>query len=683
MTMSSDARSALPENLRAVLELPPPPGDPLDAIEHVVILVQENRGFDHYFGTLRGVRGYADRSAMLLPGSRDSVFAQPSGSQPSGSQPSGDRAAPVTPHPADEQELYGQPHNWSDGHEAWNDGRMDGWVPAKGARTMSYFDRSRIPFYYALADAFTICDDYHCSVLGPTSPNRNYLFSGMTGFEPADAARPGMRAVDNDADRPGHPGYDWTSYPERLEAAGVSWRVLHEWDDFGSTNAAFFRPLKEIGRKAAAKTGHANTQFFYDALLAADAADRPEMLARLAEGVAGLSEDERSLYDRALHRVPPDNLEAEFRSLLAAGDLPTVTWFVTKMPDSEHPDSRDAARGMRLTERLLDTLASFPEFFAKTVFLLTYDENDGFFDHVPPPVPTPGTAGEEYVEGQPIGLGMRVPMLVVSPWTRGGYVSSETFDHTSVLRLLERVTGVAEPNISAWRRAVCGDLTSVLRSGERGSVRPAPVVARGFGSEAAASWLPVQEAGVRWALPLPYQPDSFLIAVPGGVELTLRNDGTATAHLTAYDNLAESGAARHYDVAPGASVTDFFAAAAPSAAYDVSCYGPNRFLRRFTGSVPGCELGTAIDPQADGGTLRVFLVNDSEQPATFRLEAVHYQDTEIRTVTVPAGGHAEEAWPVGRGAHGWYDITVGVDADPTWSRRLIGHIETGEDSVSG
>src|SRR6266568_1795193 len=101
MTMSSDARSALPENLRAVLDVPPPPGDPLDSIEHLVILVQENRGFDHYFGTLRGVRGYADRSAMLLPGSRNPVFAQPSGD-----------AAPVTPYPADEQELFGQPHNW-------------------------------------------------------------------------------------------------------------------------------------------------------------------------------------------------------------------------------------------------------------------------------------------------------------------------------------------------------------------------------------------------------------------------------------------------------------------------------------------------------------------------------------------------------------------------------------------
>src|SRR5205085_5303921 len=100
----------------------------------------------------------------------------------------------------------------------------------------------------------------------------------------------------------------------------------------------------------------------------------------------------------------------------------------------------------------------------KTVLLPNFDENDGYFDHVPPPVPrTPaGGNGPDWFNGQPVGLGPRVPMIVVSPWTVGGYVSSEIFDHTSVLRFLERWTGVAEPNISDWRRALCGDLTSAF-----------------------------------------------------------------------------------------------------------------------------------------------------------------------------------------------------------------------------
>ena len=99
----------------------------------------------------------------------------------------------------------------------------------------------------------------------------------------------------------------------------------------------------------------------------------------------------------------------------------------------------------------------------KTVFILNYDENDGLFDHVVPPTAPPNTPGE-YVQGLPIGAGFRVPCVVVSPWTAGGWVSSERFDHTSVLRFLEKVTGVREPNITAWRRKTFGDMTSVLRS---------------------------------------------------------------------------------------------------------------------------------------------------------------------------------------------------------------------------
>ena len=86
----------------------------------------------------------------------------------------------------------------------------------------------------------------------------------------------------------------------------------------------------------------------------------------------------------------------------------------------------------------------------------------GMFDHVPPPVPPAGTANE-FVDGLPIGLGFRVPAIVVSPWSVGGYVCSDVLDHTSLIRLIEARFGVPEPNLSAWRRAACGDITTSLR----------------------------------------------------------------------------------------------------------------------------------------------------------------------------------------------------------------------------
>src|SRR5205085_9983779 len=118
---------------------------------------------------------------------------------------------------------------------------------------------------------------------------------------------------------------------------------------------------------------------------------------------------------------------------------------------------------------VLNTLVSNPSLWAKTALFITYDENGGFFDHVPPPTPATGTAGEYLTVSPlpsdaggvtgPIGLGFRVPTLVVSPFSRGGYVSSGVFDHTSLLRFIETRFGAEVPNLSAWRRSVTGDLT--------------------------------------------------------------------------------------------------------------------------------------------------------------------------------------------------------------------------------
>lgn len=209
--------------LRNVLADPAPRNGRLSDIKHVVLLMQENRSFDHYFGTLSGVRGFDDRHALRSPTGR-SVFYQPYDANPDGY---------LLPYHLDSrntaaQAIKSMSHEWRVQHQAWNGGRMDNWLPAhlaadgaKGPFTMGYFNRQDIPFHYALADAFTICDSYHCSVLGPTHPNR-YMYISVTIDPDGEFGGP---ALDNGA---ATGTYSWTTYPERLVEAGVSWRIYHD-----------------------------------------------------------------------------------------------------------------------------------------------------------------------------------------------------------------------------------------------------------------------------------------------------------------------------------------------------------------------------------------------------------------------------------------------------------------------
>ena len=159
-----------------------------------------------------------------------------------------------------------------------------------------------------------------------------------------------------------------------------------------------------------------------------------------------------------------------------AGTLPQVSWVVTNQAFSEHPDGAPHD-GAYYVNQVLKALNADPDVFNSTLVIIDYDENDGQFDHVPPPVPAPGTTDEFYLEASarhpqplPVGLGFRVPLLLISPWTRGGWVTSEVSDHTSVIQFLEKWTEALGkpaicPNISAWRRSVCGDLTGAFDFG--------------------------------------------------------------------------------------------------------------------------------------------------------------------------------------------------------------------------
>jgi phospholipase C len=407
--------AVLPPNLRKALASAPdgPPRGSLRDIKNIVILMQENRSFDHYFGAMPGVRGFSDPAAIKLPDGRP-VFYQPDPGHADGyllpfHYDTMTTSAQATP---------GTDHSWPTQHQAWNSGKMDSWVAAKGEFTMGYFDRDDVPFHWALAEAFTICDNYHCSVLGPTNPNRLHMFTGM--LDPNGTG--GGPIIDNS------PAFNnvilsWTTYPERLQRAGISWQVYQEEDNYDDNSLAWFKQY-----------GNAPTS--------------------------------SPLYQRGMLKKPAGWFEDDARH----DRLPQVSWLVAPSAQTEHPDYFPAA-GAEYIAQKLDAIAANPDVWAKTAFILCYDENDGMFDHVPPPTPPAGTASE-FVQGQPIGLGFRVPAVVVSPWTTGGYVYSDVLDHTSLIRFVEARFGVREPNISDWRRQTCGDFTSAFRFASRPAAYP-------------------------------------------------------------------------------------------------------------------------------------------------------------------------------------------------------------------
>ncbi|MFE4023950.1 phosphocholine-specific phospholipase C [Streptomyces sp. NPDC059101] len=654
------------------------------AIKNVVVLMQENRSFDHYFGMLRGVRGFADRNAVELPDG-GSVFEQPG---PPGAQH-------VLPFPVREaaaaqkkdlQYIGALDHSWEGGHRAWNNGWMDNWTAAKSSATMAHYDRQDVPLHYELADTFTVCDAYHSSIHSSTSPNRNHLVSGWTGFEPGS----GKRAVGNDAyDEDTHTGYTWTTYPERLEKAGRTWRVYQEWDNFTDNNLEFYASFKAVAHKALAKVdGVHNMTAYYGKLAGASDAERTRLAGLLEDGVKALSKAERSLFERALRRGDPHSTVAAFAADVASGKLPEVSYIVPSAADSEHPGDSSPIESATLVYKVLDALGSHPDVWRHTALFLTYDENDGFFDHVPPPVPPAGTAGE-FWEGKPVGLGMRVPMLVISPWTVGGYACSQVFDHTSITRFLERWTGIEEPNISAWRRTVCGDLTTAFdfsRGRRQPSVhQPGPIPpfsGRWKPLPPVHQALPQQEHGTRPARALPYQPDADGGFDPGAgtFRLSVRNGGTASAHLALHPYAKEFDTPQHRDVRKSAE----WAVPVKGGGYRFTVTGPNGFRREFAGTAQGAAAGVRIGSRIDAARreLHLTLINPGGTDLTVTLTPLAYADTAPRTLVVRAGGTRTVAHAAGD-AHGWYDLELKTAEDGSFHRRLMGHVENGKESVTG
>lgn len=397
-------------------------------IEHVVILTQENRSFDHYFGSYRGVHGFSDNSP---------AFQQP--------DPLNTTISPVgrlLPFHLDTSQVnaactHDISHDWVPQHQSWNTGKMDGFVNSRLAinasdavLTMGYYMRADLPYYYALADAFTICDNYFCSVMGPTDPNRLYCMAASLDPDGKHGGPILQTIVNNRSSMYGRLTY--TTMPEQLQARGISWKIYSSPDE---------------------------------TILGGILSDN------VLSYFANYQDPSSVLHQNAFGPQFP----VDFLSDIATGNLPQVSWLIGSVVTSDHPPA-PSVFGENVLSLIVTALMANPALWAKTVLFVNYDENGGFFDHVPPvtapagtpgeyvtapAVPDPSVIGNPSVNG-PIGLGFRVPMLIISPFSRGGFVSSDLFDHTSVLRFLETRFGAEVPNVSAWRRATVGDLASAF-----------------------------------------------------------------------------------------------------------------------------------------------------------------------------------------------------------------------------
>lgn len=673
-------------------------------VKHVVILTQENRSFDNYFGTLKGVRGFGDRFTIPLTQGRK-VWEQYDANKNK-----------VYPYHLDSsrgnaQRVSGTPHSWTDGQFAWDHGRMGNWVQYKQPQSMGYYKQQEVDFQFALANAFTLCDAYHCAMHTGTNSNRMFIWTGTNGPTGANVA-----SVVNDLDDigPSTVGYDWTTYPERLQQAGVTWKVYQNMpDNFTDNPLAGFKQYRRANELSGKPVNNNSDCPAYDPAIDAT----------------------QPLYKGIANTMPDGGFLGTFKEDIAKGQLPQVSWLVAPATYSEHPGPSSPVQGAWYIQEVLNALTERPELWSQTVFLINFDENDGFFDHVPSPsAPSIDVSGEvcgkstltkeqmsyEYAThakasaGQPnftdpkvsngvgvYGPGIRVPMYIISPWSRGGWVNSQVFDHSSVIRFLEQCFGVQEPNISPYRRAVCGDLTSAFNfktpnllpldnlsgkksKSEADAIRKAQEGMAQVIRPLSQSY-PVQEIGVRLSRALPYilHTSAKVDAAKKTVKLMFSNTGTHAAVFHVYDKLNLDAIPRRYMVEAGKQLDDVWKT--KDNQYDLWVLGPNGFHRSFTGNVAQVSQFEALPEirvcmEECNPKLFLKVRNDGTQTAKLIVKANAYLQNktwQIETTTA----EKELSWDMSEFG-GWYDFTVTIQNEPSFSRRFAGRIETNEDSIS-
>jgi len=817
--------SALPASIQRAMAIDPKPGTTFLDAEHIVVLMQENRSFDHCYGTLRGVRGYNDPRAIQLP-NKNLVWLQ--------SNAKNETYAPFRLNLKDTKATWmsSLPHSWSNQVDARNNGKYDQWLLVKKSGnkewapmplTLGYYNREDIPFYYSLADAFTICDQNFCSSLTGTTPNRLYLWTGTLRDEQNAQSKANVWNSDVDYGRDAH----WTSFPERLEDNGVSWKIYQneisfagledekdgmlanftdnpiEW--FAAFNVGFAtghikylqRRLKELPtdiktmkEKVAAASGEELKKLTkkleeLNAELVRTTSDAEKFTKANFEK---LSQRSQNLHNKAFTtnisdpdyheletltykdgdtertvQVPKGDILHQFRTDVNGGKLPTVSWLVAPGEFSDHPGS--PWYGAWYVSEVLDILTRQEEVWKKTIFILCYDENDGYFDHVPPFTAPhkPGTGkvsegidtGIEYVTKEeeqakkyvradevresPIGLGYRVPLVIASPWSRGGYVNSQVCDHTSIIQLMEQFlqhkTGkpIKETNISAWRRTVCSDLTSVFRpfNGEKITVPfpernefietiynakfkklpdefkllTAAEIAKINADPATAEWMPKQEKGTRVANALPYElyvggklgadKKTFEISFEAGNKIFGKQAAGAPFNVYAPGKYLQEATqtmepvrAWSYAVKAGDQLKDTWPLAAFDAAhYHLRVYGPNGFYREFAGDAndPQVEVQCSYQRSLTNsrkltGSVELKLINHGSAAAAFAINDLGYHKGELKK-TVAGRTTATLVIDLSK-SQGWYDFSVKVTGSSSFEQRYAGRVETGKESIS-
>ncbi|SDP07108.1 phospholipase C [Phyllobacterium sp. YR620] len=737
--------SMLPPAIQQALAIPPNNATgTIRDVEHVVIMMQENRSLNHYFGTYNGVRGFTDPRPVVSPATGKDVFRQPI--TDSLSNKDGKRCgvplgtSEVLPYPIDYDKtgegLRGTDHGVNSGQSCWNHGRYDNWIAAKGdVLTMSYLRHKDVSYHRYLANAFTVCDHYFVSCHGDTIPNRQFLVSGAAAnpalknpkvIWPSWDKTPAVRVVS-----------DWTTYPERIE----------------KFNAEQTNPGRKITwRTYQGGTGKPGepTDCYEENNLAYFAAynDQP---VKGCYWVDGVCYKDGKVYTGSLDNLPTlvrngvtNRSIAQMREDVLNNQLPNISWVVAPYKNCEHP-SATVTDGAYYINEVLSALVANPEVWSKTIFLLNYDENDGLFDHVVPPMPVdekgPGKMSPSLLNGldrelynhenewvgQYIGFGPRVPMLVVSPWSKGGWVCSEVFDHTSTLRFLEArfglesdKTGVENPlyesNITPWRRAIAGDLTSAFDFAKNDAAFVAYPKGGPFVNKSGkfppnvplTNAMPKVENPVtafgtdntsnpdfsRRSRPLPYEfhINGHLDAAKKQLVVDFVNAGKAGSCFYAYDYVLKDQKPRRYSVIKGEPLQDAWDVT--DKGYHLAIHGPNGYLRQFKGALTA-EL--EVDPQVEilyqaNGDVTLKLVNAGTKDQTLKITVLYDKigsadrtpSTKMRPLKLlTCVPQFEEI----KTRSGWYDITVELvnesgKSDGVYLRRFAGRVETGAASVT-
>jgi len=818
--------SVLPSSIQKAMAIDAAPGSTYMDAEHVVFLMQENRSFDHCFGTLKGVRGFNDPRAIRLA-DKNPVWLQ--------SSAAGKTYAPFRLNIKDTNATWmnSLPHSWENQVDARNGGKHDKWLDSKRSGnknfaemplTMGYYNREDIPFYYALADAFTVCDQHFCSSLTGTSPNRLFFFSGTVREKQDENSR--AHVWNDEID---HKDIHWTTFPERLEELGISWKTYQnelsipvgfkgEEDDwlanFTDNDLEFFKQFNvrlhskhlEFMEKHSLKLQEEikaldarQKQAPADTSIAARLETIKKQLSEVKENQKvwnkdrfdQLSEREKNIHKKAFvtnindpdyhdlvmmsyddngvkreMKVPKGDVLHQFRADVNSGGLPAVSWLVPPCHFSDHPGS--PWYGAWYISEVMDILTKNQEVWKKTIFIITYDENDGYFDHVPPFLP-PHTAKPEtgkasasidtraeFVSMQQevergfkekresaIGLGYRVPMLVISPWTKGGWVNSEVFDHTSNLQFLEHLlsakTGkkLHQPAISDWRRTVTGDLTSVFRPADNQvDKHPEPLEKDKFiqsiynakfkalpadfhalsmeeiallkSSSGKPGLLPEQEKGIIPSTALPYQlyATGQFDPIAKSVRLNFesRNEvfgkKTAGSPFMVYfpGKTAQQGTdgkivwdemhSRHYAVKAGDTVNEELPLAVfDNAQYHINVYGPNGFFREFKGDQSDPSIKLNCEYQRDrisdnklSGNIELKLRNLDKGKQYDAVVTDHAYGAKPKNIKLTGNGVSTILDL--HSSHGWYDFSVHIKGYANFEQRFAGRVETGKHSFS-